>query len=263
MSLSLPIEIFSTCPPSHTAAPETYLQRVASVARLTDDYGYEGILVYTDNSMVDPWLVSQVIVQNTTHLCPLVAVQPIYLHPYSVAKMVASFGSLYGRRLYLNMVAGGFANDLAALNDTTPHDKRYARLTEYTAIIKQLLAGCQPVTFHGEFYKVDNLSMKPALRPELFPGIFISGSSEAGLQAARALGAIAVAYPKPPKECATSSVDGMDCGIRVGIIARQNKEDAWSVAEGRFPEDRMGNLTHQLAMKVSDSLWHKQLAETA
>src|SRR5262249_6621901 len=157
--------------------------------------------------------------------------------------------------VYLNMVAGGFVNDLAALNDTTPHDKRYGRLTEYTAIIKQLLAGGEPVTFHGEFYRVDKLSMKPALRPELFPGIFISGSSDAGLEAAKALGATAVAYPKPPKECAAPSVDGSDCGIRVGIIARLNEKDAWSVAEGRFPEDRGGNLTHQLAMKVSDSLW--------
>src|SRR6185503_6910978 len=31
----------------------------------------------------------------------------------------------------------------------------------------------------------------------------------------------------------------------------------------RFPEDRKGQLTHQLAMKVSDSVWHKQLSELA
>ena len=37
----------------------------------------------------------------------------------------------HGQRLWLNMVAGGFKNDLAALNDDTPHDKRYQRLVEY------------------------------------------------------------------------------------------------------------------------------------
>src|SRR6266566_3812159 len=84
------------------------------------------MLIY--NSKLDPWLVSQIIIQNTRSLCPLVAVQPVYMHPYSVAKMLASFGYLYRRRLYLNMVAGGFKNDLIALNDTTPHDKRYQRL---------------------------------------------------------------------------------------------------------------------------------------
>ena len=68
---------------------------------------------------MDPWLVSQMVVQNTERLCPLVAVQPIYMHPYTVAKMVATLAYLYGRRLYLNMVAGGFKNDLQALDDPT------------------------------------------------------------------------------------------------------------------------------------------------
>ena len=109
--------------------------------------GCEGILVYTDNSLVDPWLVAQIMTQNTERLCPLVAVQPAYMHPYSVAKMVSTLGNMYGRRIYLNMVAGGFKNDLAALNDTTPHDKRYARLVEYTTIIQELLRTTAPLTY--------------------------------------------------------------------------------------------------------------------
>jgi alkanesulfonate monooxygenase len=36
--------------------------------------------------------------------------------------MVTSFAYLYGRRVFLNMVAGGFRNDLLALADETPHD---------------------------------------------------------------------------------------------------------------------------------------------
>jgi alkanesulfonate monooxygenase len=32
------------------------------------------------------------------------------------------------------------------------------------------------------------------------------------------------------------------------------------VARERFPEDRKGQLTQQLAMKTSDSVWHKQLS---
>ncbi len=185
------------------------------------------------------------------------------MHPRTVAKMVASFGFLYGRRLYLNMVAGGFKN-LLALNDTTPHDKRYVRLIEYTTVIKDLLASSAPATFEGEFYRVDKLKMTPALPAELFPGILISGSSEAGIEAAKALGATAVKYPKPTKECeAGPPVEELDSGIRVGIIAREDEDEAWEIAEQRFPEDRKGQLTHQLAMKVSDSVWHKQLSETA
>jgi alkanesulfonate monooxygenase len=35
------------------------------------------------------------------------------------------------------------------------------------------------------------------------------------------------------------------------------------VATARFPEDRAGQLKHQLAMKVSDSSWHHQLSALA
>ena len=64
---------------------------------------------------------------------------------------------------YLNMVAGGFKNDLEALNDSTPHDQRYDRLTEYTTIIMQLLSSASPVTYEGEFYRVSKLKLAPPL----------------------------------------------------------------------------------------------------
>ena len=255
------IEVFSTCPSSATSDKVGYMQRVADVARWSERAGCRGILVYTDNSLIDPWLISQIIVQSTERLSPLVAIQPIYMHPYSVAKMVTTFGHLHERRFYLNMVAGGFKNDLLALNDSTPHDRRYDRLQEYTRIIMALLAGGAPVTFHGEFYKVENLILRPPLSPDLLPGVFLSGSSEAGLQSARATGATAIHYPGPPGEVPRVTEEGEGGhGIRVGIIARQDEERAWDLAHARFPEDRKGQITHQLAMKVTDSVWHRQLS---
>ena len=251
--------VFATAPQSLGADPKAYLRNVAEVARWSERAGCEGILVYTDNGIVDPWLVAQAIIENTTTLCPLVAVQPVYMHPYAVAKMVTSLAFLYGRRIYLNMVAGGFKNDLVALNDTTPHDKRYDRLVEYTTIIKRLLEAKGPVTFDGEFYKTDKLTLKPPLAPELTPGIFVSGSSEAGMAAAQAMGATAVKYPGPPEICEVQQPN-TEFGIRVGIVTRDREDAAWRVALDRFPEDRRGALTHELAMKVSDSSWHKQLS---
>jgi alkanesulfonate monooxygenase len=257
------IKIFSTSPQSNAVERASYLKQVIDIARWSEDAECEGILVYTDNSLVDCWLVTQVIIQNTERLCPLVAVQPAYMHPYSVAKMVASIGHLYHRRVYLNMVAGGFKNDLAALNDLTPHDKRYARLVEYTSIIRDLLLGMAPVTYRGEFYVVDKLRLTPPLAPELFPGIFVSGSSEAGLAAAAAVHATAVKYPQPANQEVDCSADNLHVGVRVGIIARQNGSDAWRLAHVRFPEDRKGAIKHQLAMKISDSKWHEQLSQLA
>src|SRR3989442_6058012 len=129
------------------------------------------------------------------------------------------------------MVAGGFKNDLNSLNDPTPHDERYARLAEYTTLILDLLRAPAPVTLAGRYYRVTNLRMTPPLRPELLPGVFVSGSSAAGLEAARTLGATAVQYPKPSAEYRGGpQVDGAESGIRIGLIAREGGEEAWSVA---------------------------------
>lgn len=260
---TMSVKIFSTCPPSAGTDLKGYLGKVAEIARWSDHFGCEGILVYTDNSQVDPWLLAQVILQNTQSLAPLVAVQPVYMHPYWVAKIVTSIGNLYGRRLYLNMVAGGFKNDLIAMNDETPHDERYERLVEYTTIIQGLLKNDDPVTFHGRYHKVTQLKLVPSLLDQLFPGVFVSGSSDAGLAAAKALGATAVKYPKAPDQACPPQDPTIEHGIRTGIIARQSSQEAWKTAYRRFPPDRLGQLTHQLAMKVSDSVWHQELSELA
>jgi alkanesulfonate monooxygenase len=258
--MSAKVRLFSTCPQSADYSRETYLERLIQVARWSDEAGCEGILVYTDNRLVDNWFVAQLIIQNTKRLCPLVAVQPAYMHPYATAKKVASLAFLHSRRVHLNMVAGGFVNDLASLNDSTAHDRRYDRLLEYTRIIKDLLSTDQSVSFNGEFYSLNNARMNPHLPPTLSPDIFVSGSSEAGLTVARAVGAVAVKYPKPPNQEQPNEPNDAKTGVRVGIIARRSDDEAWKVAHDRFPQDRKGEITHELAMKTSDSVWHKQLS---
>jgi len=256
------LRVFSTCPPSNKVDQASYLNQVVRVAQWSEAAGCEGILVYTDNGLVDPWLLAQLIVQSTQSICPLVAVQPIYMHPYWVAKLISTIGYLHGRRMWINMVAGGFKNDLAALGDDTPHDRRYDRVVEYATIVKQLLESGGATSLDGDFYRVTNLKMTPPLDPSLLPGITLSGSSEAGLAAARALDAVAVQYPRPVHEYERDPLArGLDLGIRIGIVARDDGEEAWRIARARFPEDRTGQLAHQLAMKVSDSVWHRQLSE--
>lgn len=255
--------LFSTCPQSKDFAAADYLSHVRSVSRWSEAAGCTGMLIYTDNSIVDPWLVAQLALQETRQLCPLVAVQPVYMLPYTAAKMVASLGALHGRRIWLNMLAGGFRNDLIALGDETAHDDRYARTVEYALLMRRLLESDQPVTFSGGFYQVRGVRLAPALPEELQPGWLISGSSPAGRAAAIEMGAIAVEYPAPPDTVRDNDHVPAGRGIRVGIIARANADDAWDVAHARFPDDRRGRLSHALAMKTSDSSWHRTLSELA
>jgi alkanesulfonate monooxygenase len=257
------ISIYSTCPQSKDVDRATYCRSVADVARWSEDAGCTGMLVYTDNSLVDPWLVSQLVVQNTRRLCPLVAVQPVYMHPYTAAKMVASIAFVHGRAVHLNMLAGGFKNDLIALGDETPHDDRYVRTTEYTRIMMGLLRG-EAVTTDGRYYHVSNLRLTPSVPTELVPEVLMSGSSPAGLAAAQELGAVAIKYPRPPGEeelWVSTDPRSESFGVRIGVIARETAEEAWRVAHERFPTDRRGQITHKVAMKVSDSHWHRQLSE--
>lgn len=256
-----PFRVFATCPQSKDGASESYAADVAAVAAWSEEAGFHGILVYTDNSLVDPWLVSQLILRKTRFLSPLVAVQPAYMHPYTAAKMIASLAFLHGRRLDVNLVAGGFRKDLLALADETPHDERYDRLVEYGEIVRGLLTTPRPYSFEGDYYRVRNLQLRPAVPAELLPTFFVSGSSPAGLAAARRLRATAVKYPQPAhEERSTSEPEAGGLGIRVGIVARESDEEAWRVAHDRFPGDRKGQLTHQLAMEATDSHWHRQLS---
>jgi alkanesulfonate monooxygenase len=257
------IRLFSTCPQSKEFAPADYLPQVRRVARWSEAAGCTGMLIYTDNSIVDPWLVAQFVLQETQQLCPLVAVQPVYMLPYTAAKMVASLGSLHGRRIWLNMLAGGFRNDLVALGDETAHDDRYVRTVEYASLMRRLLESDLPVNFAGRFYNVRGVRLTPTLPEELWPAWLISGSSPAGRAAAVDMGAIAVEYPAPPDTTRDSDHVPAGRGIRVGIIARSNADEAWEIAHTRFPDDRRGRLSHALAMKTSDSAWHRTLSELA
>ncbi len=261
MSQPQPLTIYATCPPSNLRPQAGYRDAVLETARRCEEHGCTGALIYTDNGLVDPWHLAHDILANTKQLRPLVAVQPIYMHPYWLAKQIATLAHLFERPVDLNLLAGGFIGDLRALGDTTPHDERYQRTIEYADIVNTLLRG-EKATKNGRYYQVDQLALAPALPEALRPRLLISGSSPAGRAAAASIQATAVCYPKPPGEyTAEPPPSDVPIGLRVGIIARDHSDDAWQLAHDRFPEDRRGQIAHQMAMKVSDSTWHRQISD--
>jgi len=256
------VEIYTTCSQSKDFKGDDYIRRIVDIAQWSEELDCRGMLIYTDNGLIDPWSVAEIVIRNTNRLAPLVAVQPIYMHPYWIAKKIATIAYLYRRSVALNMLAGGFKADLAALGDETPHDDRYLRMTEYTQIISGLLQG-PPVVCAGKYYNVKKLTIAPPVLPELLPALLMSGSSAAALASAKTLGATAIRYPQPPDSEAAEReaiATGVKCGARVGIIARENRDEAWREAYKLFPTDQRGQLQHKLAMAVSDSVWHKQLS---
>ena len=171
------IELLSLIPRASNG--EAFWQNALETIRSSDRHGCSGILILTGNEIaVEPWLIAQAVAAGSAHLQPLVAVNPVYMHPFTVARMIASFALAFRRRVRLNLVTGTSLSHLAALGDGVSHDERYDRPFEYASIVDGLLQGV-PLTVQGRYYAVDGLQLRPALDPALRPHYYVAGQSDA------------------------------------------------------------------------------------
>jgi alkanesulfonate monooxygenase len=256
-----PVEVYTTAPASVVTDGPTYRRRLTDVARWTDAAGCAGLLVYSDNTLIDPWLVAQLILDGTERAVPLVAVQPVYCSPYAAARMAATLTFLHGRHVHLNLVTGGSRQQLEALGDGgVGHDERYERLTEYATIVRLLLDSPRPVTFAGRYYQVQAATLPHRPPAPLTPRLVLSGSSDSSVRCAGELGILRFAYPRPAWEYPPDGPLLRGNGIRLGVIARPDGAAAWRVAHERFPGDPMGERRHRVVSRLSDSHWHAELA---
>ncbi|MFI5907479.1 LLM class flavin-dependent oxidoreductase [Dactylosporangium sp. NPDC051541] len=250
------VEVYTTAPASAQLDGAGFRRRLADVTRWTEAAGHTGLLVYSDNTLIDPWLVAQLILAGSERVAPLVAVQPVYVSPYAAARAAATLTFLHGRAVHLNLVTGGSRPQLEALGDgETGHDERYARIREYTRIVRQLLESPRPVTFAGRFFQVQAASLPHRPPGPLRPRLVLSGSSDAAVSCADELGILRFAYPLP-----VSEYPGGRSGIRLGVIARDSAQDAWRAAQARFPGDPMGERRHRVVRGLSDSHWYAALS---
>jgi len=254
--------LFTTLPESLKSDRVQFIRELKRIAVQSEKYGYMGTLINSDNRLADPWVVTSLILDETTHLLPMVALQPVYMHPYSVAKKVSSIAFIHNRKIALNLVAGGYLNDLKALGGSVDHHRRYDRLVEYTEIIQKLLTSSEVVTYEGEFYQIKNLKLNPEIPADLLPDYYLSGSCDAAKEASACLGVQLIQYPEPVEELTKSSANGnvLVEGIRIGVLARHNHDKAWKEAHERFPATRKGETSQQVAQKTSDAEWYKKLS---
>jgi len=183
------------------------------------------MLINSDHSKFDPWLLAQLVLANTSKLRPAVAVQPTYMHPYAAAKIVVSLSLMFHRRIDLNMIAGVFRNDLAALNDDLSHDERYARLAEYAIIMQQLFNHGSKVTFDGMYYQVSKLQLTSPLAPALCPRMMVPATSAAGVTVCNQLDALTVG-DTVGCESRPAVTNRVARGQRIGLIVRPTDAEA-------------------------------------
>ncbi|TSE12151.1 LLM class flavin-dependent oxidoreductase [Mesorhizobium intechi] len=257
------LTIIGGCPTFDDNMPsEKYMEEIKTSAVRSERYGFSAMLVYSDHQQFDPWLAANCLMNSTKKLSPLVAVQPLYTHPFTVAKLVASLSLVHDRPVHLNFISGGFPHDLEAFCDATTHDQRYERVAEYGEIVRNLLSTGRPISYSGAHYQVSGLHLRMAARikPDCAPMFTISGSSSAGKTVARRLGARAIEYLRPVRDYdGKPRPEGIEYGTRLGIVSRARAQDAWAVACSRYPDDELGREMREYYTRVSDSVWVKEL----
>ncbi len=219
------------------APTNAYMRQIAVTA---EELGYDGLLIPTGSSCLDPWVVASSLVPVTQRIKLLVALRTSLGAPVSSARQAATLDQALGGRLLLNVVPGGDATELEADGIFLAHDERYAYADEFLTIWRRLLAG-EAVDFDGEYFKVKQgrSFFPPVQKPH--PPLYFGGSSDA----AHALAALQLdaylTWGEPPAAVAEKFADirrraaqqgrQVRLGVRLHVIVRETNEEAWADAE--------------------------------
>lgn len=218
-------------------ATNAYMRQIAVAA---ENLGYDGILIPTGSSCLDPWVTAASLVPVTHRLKLLVALRTSLGNPTASARQAATLDQASGGRLLLNVVPGGDATELAADGVFLAHDQRYDAADEFLTVWRQLLSG-ERVDFHGEHLRVEGAQnfFAPVQTP--YPPLYFGGSSDAAHDLAAEQLDVYLTWGEPPAAVAEKITDvraraarhgrTVKFGIRLHVIVRETAEEAWQAAD--------------------------------
>jgi alkanesulfonate monooxygenase len=249
------LRVFSAIP--RGPDPVRQIDELMRVVRFGEKNGLTGTLLFTGNDTpVEPWPMAQHILASTASSSPLIAVNPIYAHPFTVARFVHSLALLYRRKVYLNMITGTAVSDLDGLGSQLSHHDRYARLEEFIRIVSGLLSSRRPLNFSGRFYTTKNLMLPSEFPRALMPEFLIAGQSDDARRVAAQTGSLMMQMLPPNLEQGITAP-----GINLGIFARETREQAIREAKLRFRDNEEDRLLLQFSLENTDSVWKRRMDE--
>ena len=125
------------------------------------------------------------------------AVHVLPLHnPFHIAKALSTVAHISGNRVVAGVGSGWMKEEFDAFG--VDFHRRGKRFDECIALMRALWSG-EPVSFHGEFFDVDEALMLPGLETPV--PIWIGGKSEAALKRAARLGDGWMGTGEPVEEC--------------------------------------------------------------
>lgn len=161
---------------------------ISRLARRSEEIGFDLTLVAELNlndikgpeaPSLDAWSTAAALAAVTHRLELMVAVRPTFHNPALLAKQAANIDHISNGRVSLNVVSSWWAEEARKYGvQFDQHDDRYARTSEWLDVVDQAWKA-DHVTYHGKYYRVDDLVLqpKPVSRPR--PVIYAGGESEA------------------------------------------------------------------------------------
>lgn len=218
-------------------ATNDYMRQIAVTA---ENLGYDGLLIPTGSSCLDPWVTAASLIPVTQRIKLLVALRTSISGPTASARQAATLDQALKGRLLLNVVPGGDATELAAEGVHYSHDERYEVADEFLTVWRRLLEG-ETVDFQGKHFQIEGAKnyFPPVSQP--YPPLYFGGSSPAAHELAAQHVDAYLTWGEPPAAVAEKIADvraraarhgrSMRFGVRLQVIVRESNEEAWAAAE--------------------------------
>lgn len=210
------------------------------IAQAVDHLGYYGALLPTGRSCEDAWIVASTLMPLTQQMRFLVAVRPGLVSPGVAARMAATFDRLSNGRLLINVVTGGDPVELAGDGLHLSHDDRYHLTDEFLTIWREVVRGNE-VTHKGDYLDVERGKLLFPTVQQPYPPLWFGGSSPVAQQVAAKHVDVYLTWGEPPEQVAKKIASvrrlaeqqgrSLKFGIRLHVIARETKSEAWDAAE--------------------------------
>ncbi|MDR1975352.1 MAG: FMNH2-dependent alkanesulfonate monooxygenase [Campylobacteraceae bacterium] len=246
-----------------------YLRQIAITA---EQFGYDGILIPTGSSNLDPFITAASLATVTSKIKLLVALRTSATGgPTVLARQAATLDDALNGRLILNVVPGAYAEELEADGVSLTHDERYELADEFLTIYKKLLSG-ERVDFKGKYFNIKNAkNLFPSVQKP-YPPLYFGGSSDVGHElAAKHIDAY-LTWGEPLDAVAAKIADvkkraqkygrSVRFGLRIHVIVRESEEEAWAAADKLI--GKIDDETIQKALKnfaAIDSVGQQRITE--
>ena len=237
-------------------------------AQQAEEAGIESVLISFSRYEPDPFMVSCALGRATTKLKFIAACRSGLMQPTTLVQQVNTLSALIEGRVALNIVAGSSMAEQRGFGDFLSHDDRYARADEFLAVCNSFWRAEDEVNFEGQYYRVERGKLHtPFLASDrIAPEVYVSGHSEAAERLACAQGSCLLRVADTPEKLqplvARIRRHGVEVCLRVCVLCRPTREEAFTVVESLLPEHNVPDQARSISVKDDSQMYREASVST-